>query len=186
MEIWKSIKEYEGLYEISSFGKVRSCERRVEYFNPRYNKITSHKIKSKIKKPSIKENGYLQVILYKNNKGKNYYIHRLVAEAFIPNPLNKKTVNHKDFNVTNNNINNLEWCTYVEQEKHKSDNGRLKPRNIRRIIVTYNNGASIEFDNICKGAKELRIHRYTIYNIIKGFKSKSAEKLNIKNIKYKD
>ena len=55
MEIWKSIKGYEGLYEISSFGKVRSCERRVEYFNPRYNKITSHKIKSKTKNQVLKK-----------------------------------------------------------------------------------------------------------------------------------
>ena len=186
MEVWKSIKGYEGLYEISSFGRVRSCERRVEYFNPKYNKITGHKIESKIKKPSTKDNGYLQITLYKNNKGKNCYIHRLVAEAFIPNPLNKRTVNHKDFDVANNNINNLEWCTYSEQEKHKADNGRLAPKNTRKIIVTYNDNTSIESDNICKSARILGIHRDTIYNIIKGLKSKSAEKLNIKNIKYKD
>ena len=185
MEVWKSVKGYEGLYEISSLGNLRSVERVVEYFNPNLNRISSHKVKGKIKKPSVKENGYLQVGLYKGNKMKNYYIHRLVAEAFIPNPLSKKTVNHKNFIVTDNRVENLEWCTYKEQENHKIKNNRGIEKNVRAIIISYNNGDEVEFTNICKASKSIGVHRDTIYNIINGNPSKKAIELNIKNIRYK-
>lgn len=66
----------------------------------------------KVLKPQKSKNGYLHVGLYKNGKLKNYSVHRLVAEAFIPNPLNLPCVNHKDEDKTNNDIENLEWCTY--------------------------------------------------------------------------
>ena len=92
-ETWKDIKGYEGLYQVSNFGNVRNK-------------------KFKILKPRKNKNGYFQVNLSKNNKHKNYYIHRLVAIMFLKNEYDYSCINHKDENKLNNNINNLEWCSY--------------------------------------------------------------------------
>lgn len=96
-EIWKDILGCEGLYQVSNFGRVKSFK-----FG-----------KERILKPGTNKYGYLIVILCKNGKVKHFYVHRLVAEAFIPNPHNYPCVNHKDECKTNNNVNNLEWCTYT-------------------------------------------------------------------------
>lgn len=92
-EIWKDIKDYEGLYQVSSFGRVKSF-----YTN-------------RILKGSEDSWGYLQVKLYKNGIKSNKKMHRLVAQSFIPNPENKPEVNHIDENKTNNKLSNLEWST---------------------------------------------------------------------------
>lgn len=112
-EIWKDIKNYEGLYQISNLGRIKSLPRKNKRRNIKKEFIKST---SKIKK------GYLRVGLSKNGVIKYYYPHRLVAEAFIPNPQNKPCVNHKDCNVKNNNANNLEWCTYIENNNYKNHN----------------------------------------------------------------
>ena len=92
-EVFKSIKGYEGLYSISNLGRVRS---------DRYNRIISSR---------LKKNGYLEASLNRNNIKIYYKIHRLVAEAFLPNPNNYSVVDHIDGNRSNNNINNLQWTT---------------------------------------------------------------------------
>ena len=99
IEIWKDIEGYEGLYQVSNLGRVRSL-------NYRRSGI------SKLLKQSTDEKGYKQVGLCKNGKQKNYHVHRLVAIAFISNPNNLPIINHKDENPSDNNANNLEWCTY--------------------------------------------------------------------------
>lgn len=93
-EIWKSIKGYEN-YEVSNFGRVKSF-----WYG-----------KEKILKPNKINNGYLQVVLFKDGKRKNFFIHRLVASAFIPNPYGFEQVNHKDEVKTNNCVSNLEFCS---------------------------------------------------------------------------
>ena len=93
-EIFKDIKGYEGLYQISNIGTIKSARGFLT--------------------PTDNGNGYLIVGLSKGGKRKNFYIHRLVAEAFIDNPNNKTVVNHKDYNKKNNNANNLEWLTQKE------------------------------------------------------------------------
>ena len=96
-EIWKDIKDYEGLYQVSNFGRVKSLKRKWV-------------IKDKILKPTKNRNGYIMIILCKKSMKKNILLHRLVAEAFIPNTDNLPQVNHKDEQKNNNVVSNLEWC----------------------------------------------------------------------------
>lgn len=93
-EVWKDIKDYEGHYQVSNQGRVKSLKR----------------VKEQILKPGRDKDGYLFVILYKNNKMKYCFIHRLVAQSFIPNPQNLPQVNHKNEDKTDNKVDNLEWC----------------------------------------------------------------------------
>ena len=99
MEIWKDIEGYEGLYQVSNYGNIRSLNYR--------NKSQIHNLTLKVRK----RDGYLTVGLTKNNRNKTFIVHRVVAKAFIPNPDNLPQVNHKDENKSNNNASNLEWCT---------------------------------------------------------------------------
>jgi hypothetical protein len=117
-EIWKDIKGYEGLYQISNLGNIK----KLRFINNITNKEKVFDIK-----PQLINSGYYKVVLYKNGKYKNKTIHRLVAEAFIPNPTNKPVVNHKDGNKKNNNVENLEWCTYSQNNKHAYKNNLMKP-----------------------------------------------------------
>ncbi|MBE6156988.1 MAG: hypothetical protein E7161_04530 [Firmicutes bacterium] len=111
MEIWKSIEGYEN-YEISNLGNVKSL----------YNNI--------IRKPRIGKNGYYYITLWKNGKCKSKKNHRLVAEAFIPNPDNLPQVNHKDGNKLNNCVDNLEWCTASYNVRHAIKNGLFNTNNL--------------------------------------------------------
>lgn len=110
-EVWKDIKGYEGLYMVSSFGNVKSL-------NYRRSGIAKN---LKLKNTT---NGYKAVILAKEGKHKDRMVHRLVAEAFIPNPKNLPQVNHKDEDKHNNRVENLEWCT----AKYNSNYGTGKER----------------------------------------------------------
>lgn len=120
-EIWKDIKEYEGLYQISNLGNLKSLKRMMK----------NRKCKEIIKKPSVLPKGYLQICLCKNGKLKYISIHRLVAQTFIPNPNNYPCVNHKDCNPKNNAVSNLEWVTYKMNNNYK--NHHLK-KNISSAI----------------------------------------------------
>ena len=106
MEIWKTINGYEGLYEVSNLGRVRSLDRCVKYSNGQ-----THIHRGRILVPGISKTGYMQVCLCKNGKMKHPLVHRLVADAFLENPGNLPQINHKDENPSNNVVENLEWCT---------------------------------------------------------------------------
>ena len=132
-EIWKDIKGYEGLYQISNTGKVKSLERLV----PTKIKGTFQKIKEKIRKTTLTTAGYEYVVLSKNGKNKTLLVHRLVAETFLDNPENKKCVNHKDENKSNNNVYNLEWCDYEYNNTYKNIHLRRNTDNITRKVIQY-------------------------------------------------
>jgi len=126
-EIWKDIKGYEGLYQVSNMGRVKSLERTVTRKNGR--KLP---VKERILQPTKNFNGYLLVNLYDtSSKLKRISIHRLVCEAFHENPKNKPCVNHIDENKTNNTVCNLEWCTYEENLKHGTRPTRIAKANIK-------------------------------------------------------
>lgn len=108
-EIWKSIIDFEGIYEVSNLGNVRSIDRLVKNKKGGYRKVEGKNLS--LRKTT---NGYMQVDLYKNGKQFTIKVHRLVAMAFIPNPNDLPVVNHKDTIRHNNYLDNLEWVTYSE------------------------------------------------------------------------
>ena len=102
MEEWRDIKGYEGYYQISNFGRVKSLSRDVG---------SNRCKKETIMKTSLDKDGYENLVLRKNGKQRHFRVNRLVAKAFLENPNNYPQVNHKDEDKTNNNVNNLEWCS---------------------------------------------------------------------------
>ncbi len=112
-EIWKDIQGYEGIYQISNLGRVKSLPRVIEYDKPNWSKIQHMKISipEKILKTKKRKDGYLEICLTCFGKQKYFCIHRLVAQAFLSNPDNLPQVNHKDENKINNQVDNLEWCS---------------------------------------------------------------------------
>ena len=108
-EEWEWIKGYEGIYAVSTIGRVRS-----------FTSIS----KGRIKSVCDDGNGYLQTTLWKDGKGVCCKVHRLVGETFIPNPKGLETINHKDFDKTNNSIENLEWLSQSDNTKHYWKNKR--------------------------------------------------------------
>lgn len=122
MEIWKDIKNYEGLYQVSNYGRVKSLDHKIEA-KIKYNEFRV--TKGKILKLNQKRNGYLSVDLSKNGIVKTAQVHRLVANAFIPNPENKPQVNHINAKKYDNRICNLEWTTAKENMKHASKSNLL-------------------------------------------------------------
>jgi hypothetical protein len=111
-EIWKDIKGFEKLYQISNIGNVKRLPRKST------NRHGDYILSERFLSLHVIPNGYKVVVITYNNKQYTKYIHRLIAESFIDNYENKKCVNHKDGNKLNNNISNLEWCTFQENVSH--------------------------------------------------------------------
>jgi hypothetical protein len=160
MEIWKDIKGYEGIYQISTFGRVKSLNR-VQYFNHPVTG-TRHIKKSKefIMNNSVCK-GYNFIRLSKDSVIKSYRLCRLVAINFIPNLENKPQVNHIDGNKKNDNLNNLEWVTKSENMIHASQNGLLNTTNRKRtkVLCKTNN---ITYSSIKEYAKFKGVDNSTI------------------------
>lgn len=133
-EEWKFIKGFEGFYQVSNFGNVSSIDRYV------MSKCGSYRLSKGIvmKQYKDKKDGYLHINLRNGKLNKVYQVHRLVAEAFIPNPDNLPQVNHKDEDKTNNHVDNLEWCSLLY--------------NIR-----YGTGLKRKITNRCK-----KVYQYTL------------------------
>ena len=121
MEIWKSVKGYDGIYEVSNFGRVKSLDRYIV----RNDGITQLR-KGKIIAQSLNSDGYCQLKLCKDGNTKTVRVHRIVAEAFIPNPNELSDVNHIDCNRTNNHVDNLEWLSWEDNVKHSANKGNYK------------------------------------------------------------
>lgn len=117
-ETWKDIPGYEGLYQITEGGKVRNLDRKVKIYSKTFIR------KGRILKFHISCGGYYSLRLTGHDHHKCYFLHRLMAMTFIPNPNGYKVVNHIDCNKLNNAISNLEWCTTAQNNQHSYDNGR--------------------------------------------------------------
>lgn len=120
METWKDVKGYEGYYQVSSCGRVKSTERVYK------TKRAFRTVPERIRKLA-KVHGYLYCELWKDGRHERFAVHRMVAEAFLENPGGLPVVNHKDGNKENNNVSNIEWCTYSENSYHAFRTGLHKP-----------------------------------------------------------
>lgn len=157
IEIWKDIENYEGLYRISSWGRVKSL---------RYGK-------ERILKPANVD-GYLRVCLYKDGEPKWFKIHRLVAEAFLDNPDNLPEVNHKDEDKSNNNVNNLEFCSRQYNVNygtgHQRSNETQTNGSKSKIVLQYNmDGVLIaEYPSIMEVQRQLGFNQGYICHCCNG------------------
>ena len=160
-EIWKDIEGYEGIYQVSNFGRAKSLGRVIDTKNGRTT------VKGVIMSPCGKP--YLFVYLNKNHKSKYHAVHRLVAQAFIPNLENKPQVNHIDGNKTNNAVSNLEWVTQSENMLHayrigleKSPKGRHNYWSEKKTKAIHLNGIELLFNSVTECSKALGIGKRRI------------------------
>lgn len=155
-EIWKDIRGYEGWYMVSNLGRVKSLERTLSV--TRYGNIHRSKFKERILKQYKNTGGYYIVELHKQDKGTQPKVHRLVAEAFIPNPYNLPCINHKDEVVTNNCVDNLEWCDYKYNNNYGTRPKRLSisntnnPKLCKEIVCISNDGSETRMFSSIKEA----------------------------------
>ena len=147
-EIWRDVNGYENLYEVSNLGNVRRKGKRKNLYKSLRN--------------------YYVVKLSKNNIKKCYSIHRLVAQAFIPNLYNKKQINHIDGDKLNNNVNNLEWVTQSENTKHAYKLKLLKPTKISPVYQYDLQGNFIKEYKSIKDAREQNPHSSKITECCQG------------------
>lgn len=163
-EVWKPVKGYEGFYEVSNLGRVKSLER-IDRFNKKW--------KCRILKPNYVGKHYQTIGLCKNGKVSRKKVHRLVAETFVPNPYNKPQVNHIDGDKENNFANNLEWVTNAENQLHAREKG-LNPITKNNLLYSIQvdmftkNGDFIKtFPSICEAERQLGIHNGNIASCCK-------------------
>ena len=150
-ERWKDIKDYEGLYQVSDLGRVKSL--------PRNGTIKKSRILSKC----YDKNGYQIVSLSKNGIHKTFKVHRLVAETFIPNIDNLSQINHKDENKQNNNVNNLEWCDVTYNINYGTRTKRSAEKHSKPICMFDTKGNYIKtYKSGVDAFEDTNISRYHI------------------------
>lgn len=150
MEIWKDVVGYEGVYQVSNEGNIRSVDRYVICKN------STRFYKGKQLSSCKDDKGYYRVLLAVAGKHKSCQIHRLVAEAFLPNPERLKEVNHKDENPSNNHVDNLEWCTKVYNLAYGT--GRTRSiQSHRKTVLQYSLDGKLiaEHDGINAAARAI-------------------------------
>lgn len=173
-EVWKDVVGYEGLYQVSNMGRVKSVKHIVSSTNPKQSWKT---INERVLKPApygqpLKCGGerHLGVVLYRNGKHKTEKVHRLVAMAFIPNPNNYPIINHKDENPTNNNASNLEWCDH----KYNLNYGGRKERWYKSFPTTpvfqYTLGGQLvaRHKSVTEASRIVKVSRTLIHNACSG------------------
>ena len=155
------IKGFEGSYQVSNLGRVKSIGRSITYANG-----IVHIVEEKILKLRITPKGYVHICLVDANKKKhNKAVHRLVAQAFIPNPFNKPFVNHIDETHNNNKVENLEWCTYKENMNHGTIQARLSEMKKKKIKCITDGR---KFNSVNEASVFYNIPRRSISNVLTG------------------
>lgn len=173
-EEWRDVAGYEGFYQVSNMGRVRSLDRTFLRADG-----TTATYKSKVLKPAGRP--YLHVYLSKNNVHDMMRVHRLVAEAFVANPENLKCVDHIDCNKTNNRADNLRWCSHLQNMRYAQENGllagnfhyellsdetKLNMKAPRMVSIVRDDGT--EYDCVEDAAKEMGVTHGAISHVLRG------------------
>lgn len=165
-EVWKDVVGYEGYYQVSNFGRIRSVDRYVD--DSRNGKRL---LRGGIRKATAGKNGYLSARFCMNNKPKMIMLHRVVASAFIPNPDNLPEVNHKDEDITNNCVDNLEWCTSKYNANYGTRNKKLSMLHKKAVNQLDLGGNLIKrWDSGREASKHFGIDPTGIMRVCKGRK----------------
>lgn len=183
---WKAISGYEGYYEVSNLGCVRSLDRYITNSIGATRLLTGMRMKPSFSKGrSGKYDGYLVVNLRKNGKSNIIPVHRLVANAFIPNPNLYPTVNHIDGDKHNNKVENLEWATYSQNNIHALETRLRNPRGVNIMQIDKDGNVIREYVSVCEAARQTGINRSMISHCVNGreklaggFQWKRIEKCN--------
>ena len=169
-EIWKDIPGYENLYQVSNLGRIKRLYKR-------YGKCRKYiKYEPYIINGSVNDKGYKCVILSINNKHKTYKVHRLVAEAFIPNPNNLLQVNHKDENKLNNNVDNLEWCDAKYNSNYGTRIERCTSPNKKKVVQLDIDTYKIIkiYNSVVEASMEMNIKHQNISAVCRGERNKAG------------
>ena len=176
-EEWKAVKGYEGLYEVSNLGNVRSLDHVWEGVRNGVTILIPRK--GKVLKLQQRQHGYLCVQLHgrgghKTRGFKTMSVHRLVAEAFIPNPLGLPEVNHLDEDKTNNRVDNLEWCTHKENSVYGSRPARIGAKHINGVKsravsqFTLDGDFVATYPSLAEAQRQTGFNKANIHNAING------------------
>lgn len=154
-EIFKDIAEYENLYQISNLGNVKSLNYK-------------HTGKEKILTPDKDRYGYFRVVLHKQGKRKKFFVHRLVASAFIENPNNYPQVNHRDEDKTNNTIQNLEFCTPKYNANYGTRNKRVTEKKSKQVLCVE---TGVVYPSTMEAERKLGFTHSHISNVCNGIRN---------------
>ena len=173
--LWNSIKGFEGYYEATATGEVRSVDRVIS------TQRGKRSLKGKILKPKMHNDGYEFYTLSKGNETSNVYGHRVVAELYVPNPFDKPIVNHKDGNPSNNASFNLEWVTHQENVIHAYDTGlnSNKGASHYKSVVIKDEWTKGTFPSIKEWSLARGINYSTARNILSGYSSLKSVDQNL-------
>ena len=170
IEVWKPIPGYEGLYEASSQGRIRTAEGKTTSSARFDRRVWQQRImKQKWHNRKGGKKADARVCLWKDGKEKTLLVSRLVAMSFLPAPYDKLTVNHIDGNPANNRLDNLEWCTLQENIKHAFDTG-LQRKSEKAVILAKTDGSELHFKSMNEANRYLgRGHGYVSEAIARGY-----------------
>jgi hypothetical protein len=166
MEVWRDVVGYEGIYEVSDLGRVRTHEDKITFSV----RCGVRKWQQRILKDKTPNGRDVRVSLWKNKKVKDFLVHRLVAEAFIPKIIGKDCINHMDGNPKNNHVENLEWCNYKENSNHAFDTGLMPSHEV--ILYDTNSKQTHTFRSKQKASEFLGMNHGFVSGFLKRGKTR--------------
>lgn len=177
MENWKDVEGYEGIYQVSDEGRVRTVQGKTTHSTFHGSRIWEQRIL----KLKTDKHGYKRITLWKEKKPKDFLVHRLVAIAFLAPVEGKNIINHKDCNVSNNHVSNIEWCNHQENLIHAYVNG-LNKSCTHITLINKLTGAQHEFLSMSQASKFIgKAHGY-ISSLLKQGKTETSEYKIVNNL----
>lgn len=182
-EIFKDVVGYEGIYEVSNYGRIRTHKDKTTTNS----KNTTRKWQQRYLKDKTPNGRNVRVELWKNGKSTSYLVHRIVAQAFIPMIYGKQDINHIDGNPKNNRVDNLEWCNHLENNRHAYENGLIKISS-RIKLTSMASGEEFCFESMAKASAFINKNVGYISGVLARNRNDNFEKVIIvsdkKNNKY--